>query len=104
MFDAIKAPFPSVLEYEVPAFIADKAVTDPFTDARLLDIPPDRTAYALWIGTNDLGNNAFLTHSQIKGKTLINYVDCIFESLEKVYAAGGRHFVLMNVIPLNLLP
>jgi hypothetical protein len=69
-----------------------------------LDIPPDQTAYALWIGTNDLGEGAFLTDSQVKGKTLNDYLDCVFSTLEQLYAAGGRYFVLMNVVTLNLAP
>jgi hypothetical protein len=104
LFSQINAPFPAVREYEVPAFIADKAYIDPTTKKPFLDIPPDQTAYALWIGTNDLGNNAFLTDSQVKGKTLNDYVDCVFSRLEQLYTAGGRYFVLMNVVPLNLAP
>lgn len=89
-------------EYEIPAFIADKSFR---VDGRLfLDIPGDETVYALWIGTNDLGNGAFLTNSQIKGKTLKDYVDCVFDSLDKLYQSGGRYFVLMNVVPLDLAP
>jgi hypothetical protein len=101
----INFPFPSVLEYEVPAFLADKAFTGPSTSTtRPLDIDDDKTIYAIWIGTNDLGNDAFLTDSQVKGKQITDYIDCVYASLEKIYAAGGRWFVLMNVIPLNLTP
>jgi hypothetical protein len=32
------------------------------------------------------------------------YAECIFGAFDKLYASGGRKFVLMNVIPLNLLP
>lgn len=69
-----------------------------------MDINDDKTVYTIWIGTNDLGNNAFLTDSQMKGKLITDYIDCVYASLEKIYAAGGRWFVLMNVIPLNLTP
>lgn len=96
--------FPSVLEYEVPAFVTDKAYKDPETHTAVLDVPTDETVYSLWIGTNDLGNDAFLTDSQVKGKTIVNYVDCVLASLEKLYSAGARYFVLMNVIPLNYVP
>lgn len=60
--------------------------------------------YAIWIGTNDLGNNAFLTDSQVAGKTLTDYTNCVFEAFDKLYAFGGRYFVLINVAPLDLLP
>ncbi|QDS69671.1 hypothetical protein FKW77_009558 [Venturia effusa] len=97
--------FPSVLEYEIPAFLADKAFTGPSTSTTApINIDDSRTVYAIWIGTNDLGNDAFLTDSQVQGKQITDYIDCVYESLERVYAAGGRWFVLMNVIPLNLAP
>jgi len=80
----------------IPAFIADKATKN------ALDIPESQTAYALWIGTNDLGNNAFLTNSQVKGKNLTDFVNCVEDTLDKLYAAGARYVVLMNVVPLNL--
>jgi hypothetical protein len=93
------------LEYEVPAFLADKAFTGPSTNITApLDINDGKTVYAIWIRTNDLGNDAFLTDSQVKGKQITDYIDCVYASLEKIYAAGGRWFVLMNVIPLNLAP
>lgn len=60
--------------------------------------------YAIWIGTNDLGVYAFLTDSQVRGKTLTDYTNCVFESLEEIYATGARYFVLMNAAPLNLAP
>jgi phospholipase/lecithinase/hemolysin len=64
----------------------------------------DDTVYSIWIGTNDLGNDAFLTDSQVPGTTLVNYTDCVFSTFDSLYANGGRHFVLMNLAPLNLLP
>ena len=58
----------------------------------------------LWIGTNDLGVYAFLTDSQIAGKVLTDYTDCIYKVFDKLYHNGGRHFVLMNTVPLDLAP
>jgi hypothetical protein len=101
---AVNQPFFLVLEYEVPAFIADKEYKDPTTNQAFLDIPSDQTAYALWIGTNDLGNNGFLMDKQANGMTLADYVGCAFDVLDKMYASGGRYFVLMNNVPLNLSP
>lgn len=60
--------------------------------------------YAIWIGTNDLGNNAFLTDSQIQGKTIKDYVDCVYSIIDKLYQNGGRYFVLLNIAPLHLFP
>lgn len=58
----------------------------------------------MWIGTNDLGADAFLTDSQVPGKTIPDYTECVFSALDKIYANGARFFVLQNVIPLQLVP
>lgn len=94
--------FPSVAQYEVPAFLADKAYS--VNGKPFLNIPQDQTVYAIWIGTNDLGNAAFLTDSQVAGKTIPDYVDCVYDQFQRLYASGGRYFVLMNVAPLELAP
>ncbi|KAE8153549.1 glycoside hydrolase [Aspergillus avenaceus] len=95
--------YPSVLEYEIPAFVADSMYTaddgNPF-----LDIAEDSTIYTMWIGTNDLGNNALLTDSQAPGKTIPDYLDCVYTALDRIYESGGRYFVLMNLAPLQLSP
>ncbi|KIW31690.1 uncharacterized protein PV07_03295 [Cladophialophora immunda] len=107
-FPAIDAPFPSVLEYEVPAFVADIPATRVNSTPAVQLFTPKLTAqdavYALWIGTNDLGVYAFLTDSQIPGKVLSDYTSCVYNVFDKLYASGARHFVLMNTAPLNLAP
>jgi len=87
--------FPSVLDYEIPAFLADKE-TSLFTNTFALS--SSRTLYALFIGTNDLGNTAFLTDSQLPGLLLTNYTSCLFTALDRIYASGGRNFLLMNTV------
>lgn len=102
----INADFPSVLEYEVPAFMADKSslrigTTEPyFTPA----LTASNAVYAIWIGTNDLGVWAFLTDSQVPGKVLSDYTSCIYAALDQLYSSGGRNFVLFNNAPLQLAP
>lgn len=100
---SVQAPFPDVQGYEIPAFLADKNITTE-NGAPFLDVPVEETVYTIWIGTNDLGNGAFLTDSQVAGKTILDYIDCVYEAFDRLYAAGGRYFILMNVIPLNLTP
>lgn len=102
-FAAINAPFPDVAGYEVPAFIADSRHR-PANGTKFFSGTAKDTVYAIWIGTNDLGNNAFLTDSQIKGKTLKDYVDCVYSTIDRLYKNGGRKFVLLNLAPLQLLP
>lgn len=102
-FSAIKALFPDILGYELPAFIADSKYRAPNGTAFFSGKPHD-TVYAIWIGTNDVGNDAFLTDSQVKGKTLKDYVDCVYDTVGKLYENGGRYFVLLNLAPLQLAP
>lgn len=66
--------------------------------------PPDETVYSIFIGTNDLGNYAFISDAQVAGTTIVNYTDCVYNAIESVYNNGGRYFVLQNVAPLNLAP
>lgn len=98
-FDLIGRPFPSVLDYQVPAFEADVAAGTLFDDRRA-----DNTLYALWIGTNDLGYGAFLSDTQTAGATLSTFVDSIWSIFDRLYKAGGRHFVLFNEAPLEDSP
>ncbi|KAF2805663.1 GDSL lipase/acylhydrolase family protein [Mytilinidion resinicola] len=107
-WDAVHAPFPDIAGYELPAFTADAAYIVPAIPSapahRFLSIPPQSTVYATWIGTNDLGASAFLTDSQVAGKTIADYIDCVYAAFDGIYAAGGRYFVLMNAAPLQLAP
>ena len=96
--------FPAVVDYEVPAFITDQSAINPATGNPTFTPPLSATnaVYVMWIGTNDLGVNCFLTDSQVAGKTLTDYTDCVFDALDSLYAAGGRYFVVNNVLPLWL--
>lgn len=90
-----KIPRASVLEYEVPAYLAEISSQKP---------PPESTVYAIWIGTNDIGYEGFLTDSQNKNYTIAAYVDCVYRALDDIYHSGARNFVLMNLAPLHLAP
>lgn len=91
--------FPSVLDDELPTFLADVAASQ-----HQPALTPSHTVYSLFIGTNDLGNNGFATDSQVPGTVLADYTRCIFAALDTLYAAGARHFLLLNTAPLHLLP
>ena len=92
--------------YEVNAFVADVNYINASTGTNTLypDRNADNTVYAMWIGTNDLGADAFLTDSSLNETTIPNYVDCIFDRYDEIYKEGGRYFVLMNTAPLQLSP
>ena len=95
--------FPAVEQYEVPAYIADSKYVEA-DGTKFLIAPRDETVYSIWIGTNDLGVNALLTDSEVPGTNIVNYTDCVYAQLKRIYDNGGRYFVLQNVAPLNLAP
>lgn len=106
ILSAINGPFPAVLEYEVPAYLADRNTTRNGTNQAYFSPALSSTSavYSLWIGTNDLGINAFLTDSQIPGYVLSDYTECIYRVFDQLYASGARVFVLFNNAPLQLAP
>jgi phospholipase/lecithinase/hemolysin len=98
-FAPIDAAFPSVMEYQIPAFKADLAFKELYPSRE-----SNNTVYAMWIGTNDLGFGGFSSDHQTEGMTISNYIDCIWEVFDNLYATGGRNFVLLNQAPLELSP
>ena len=98
-FSAIKRSFPAVLEDEIPSFQADVSSQTLYPDRTA-----DNTLYAVWIGTNDLGFGAFLSDQQAPGKTITDYVNCVWSVFDAIYKTGGRRFVLLNNVPLGLAP
>ncbi|RDW91894.1 carbohydrate esterase family 16 protein [Coleophoma crateriformis] len=105
LLTSIHMPFPDVV-YEVDAFEADVTYVNTATGTNTLytDRQPENTVYSMWIGTNDLGVNAFLTDSSLNMTTIPDYVDCIFDRFDDIYGSGGKYFVLMNTAPLQLSP
>ncbi|KAI0389581.1 carbohydrate esterase family 16 protein [Xylariaceae sp. FL0594] len=103
--DSLHGPYPSVIDYQVPAFKADvKYARDNRSTDFLRNRTPENSVYALWIGTNDLGNGGFLLDKQIQGKTIPDYIDCIWSVFDGIYSTGGRRFVLFTQAPLDLSP
>jgi phospholipase/lecithinase/hemolysin len=98
-FEPINDTFPSVVDYEIPAYKADLPFTDLYPDRR-----PENTVYALWIGTNDLGIDGFLSDSNVRGTSLSTFVDCVWQTFDNIYETGGRNFVLLNIVPLEYSP
>ncbi|KAH8892920.1 hypothetical protein GQ53DRAFT_121299 [Thozetella sp. PMI_491] len=99
MFDDIYRPYPSVLDDEIPSFESDIGFKSLY-----LNRTSQNTLYALWIGTNDLGWDAFLSDSGAPGKTIRDYVECVWSVFDRIYRTGGRRFVLFNQAPLQLAP
>lgn len=89
----------------MPAFYADSRSTYE-NGTSVLDITPDSTVYAMWIGTNDLGEGGFLQDRQVQGKTIVDYLDCVYRQIDSIHAnpINGRYLVLMNMAPLQNAP
>ncbi|KAK3353598.1 hypothetical protein B0T25DRAFT_217399 [Lasiosphaeria hispida] len=98
-FAYIGRSFPSVLEDEIPSFQADVSFKSLYPSRTA-----DNTVYALWIGTNDLGFDAFLSDSQAPGTTITDFVGCVWSVFDSIYKTGGRRFVLLNEAPLERSP
>jgi hypothetical protein len=95
---SINGPFPDVLGYEVPVFIADVHYINSSTGKNTLytDREANNTVYSMWIGTNDLGVGALLTDDQIPGTNITTFTECAFQAFVLIYSTGARYFVLMN--------
>ncbi|THV72794.1 GDSL lipase/acylhydrolase family protein [Aureobasidium pullulans] len=102
-FSSINALFPDIDGYELPAYLADSKYVYP-NGTKALNVPVDSTVYSIFIGTNDLGNYAFIDDSQVANKTIPDYIDCVYTQFSRLYASGARYFVLQNVSPLQLSP
>ncbi|KAJ4294858.1 hypothetical protein N0V88_005095 [Collariella sp. IMI 366227] len=98
-FAYINRSFPAILDDEMPSFQADVGFRSlyPWRTGQ-------NTVYAVWIGTNDLGFDAFLSDSQTPGKTISDFVGCVWSVFDNIYKTGGRRFVLLNTAPLELTP
>ena len=102
---SVYGPFPDVV-YETGAFVADANYINASTNTNTLytNRTSNNTVYSMWIGTNDLGVNGFMTDSSLNETTIVDYADCIYNRFDEIYTAGGRYFVLMNTAPLQLTP
>lgn len=99
IFGGTNASFPSVHEYEIPAYQKDVTYKDLYPNRR-----SDNTVYAMWIGTNDLGIDGFLSDRNVPGTSIPTFVECIWQAFDGIYKTGGRHFVILNQAPLELAP
>lgn len=97
-FEPIKGPFPGILEGPLPAFESNLG-TEAYSN-----LTADNTVYGVWIGTNDLGNGAFLTDEQQPGYVISDFIDCLWAVFDGIYALGGRRFAILNIAPLEIAP
>ena len=99
--------YPDIESYELPAFLADKEqdvnidTGGPYFTPALNE---DNSVYTIWDGVNDIAIASFFTNSQRPGYVLSDFVDCLYNQMDRIYASGGRYIVLFNLIPLELTP
>lgn len=93
----IHEPFPSVMDDEMPSFLSD------LKTPLYAGSTPENTVYALWIGTNDIGWQGFLSDSQRPGTNLTTFIECVWSVFDSIYEAGGRRFVILNQNALQLV-
>lgn len=93
-----------IVQNQVPAFLRDLAWRNETSNQPALKVPADETVYAIWIGTNDLGYAGFLAEQQPHDMPLTALTNCIYEQFDRVYEAGARFFVIMNMGALELTP
>jgi hypothetical protein len=100
----INAPsmIPGIQQTQLPQFTADLSFKNK-DGTPFMSLPAESTVYTIWIGTNDLGSFGFLNMANGMDK-IPEYVECVYSVFDKLYASGGRKFLLMNVVPLNILP
>lgn len=83
------------LEDQVPKWLGTADATG---------LPASSTVYSNWIWTNDGGNDGFLAASEAPGQNITSFIECNWEVMDQIYEHGGRYFVVMNAIPLELTP
>lgn len=84
-------PSPSVFESQLPTYFQ--------SNASKLD--PNETLYTLWIGTNDLGENALLTGSD--NASLVDVTACMVNWVTTLYNCGAQNFLFQNVGLFHLI-
>ncbi|KAF5864380.1 hypothetical protein ETB97_007942 [Aspergillus alliaceus] len=92
--------FPDVSSYQVPAFFADRQYTYP-NGTKFMGVPPESTVYAIMIGGNDVRADGYLTDSQTKGTTIADYIDCVFQQIDRLFQRGARNFVIHTLGTIN---
>ncbi len=62
---------------------------------------PDAALYIIWIGSNDVADALFATNpADIMGAALLN----TFTQIQRLYAHGARHFLILNMPNFALTP
>lgn len=77
---------PDIIHNEIPTYMSTK-------DS--LGYAPEETAFAIWIGTNDVG--VLEGGTETAGVTYQNTTECAVGWVKTMYDSGARNFIFLNV-------
>ncbi|KZP23250.1 carbohydrate esterase family 16 protein [Athelia psychrophila] len=92
---------PDVSSGQKAWFIEDH-ITDVGTSKQKLHLDPEEFTVVMFVGTNDVGINSFVTGSQSANISLSDVANCQLSSIRNLHALGARNFILNSLIPLQL--
>jgi hypothetical protein len=90
-----------VIDGQTAWFIQDH-VLNLGTSHQKLDMDPTEFAVIIFIGTNDVGLNSFITDSQNPALSLPDVAGCQLQAIRNLHALGVRRFIVNSLIPLHL--
>lgn len=88
--------FPDVIQGQAAWFVQDHIT------GGVLDLDPSEFIVDIFIGTNDVGLNSFITDSQASDVSLPNLAECQFQAIRNLHKLGARNFIVNSLIPLQL--
>ncbi|KAJ7715260.1 GDSL lipase/esterase [Mycena metata] len=92
---------PDVIGGQTDWFIQDH-VSNNGTKHQKLDMDPEEFVVIIYVGTNDVGLNSFVTDNQSATLSLADLAECQFQTLRNLYALGARRFIVNSMTPLQL--
>ncbi|KAF8208143.1 GDSL-like Lipase/Acylhydrolase-domain-containing protein [Mycena galopus ATCC 62051] len=87
---------PDVIGGQTDWFIQDH-VSNNGTKNQKLDMDPSEFVVIIFIGTNDVGVNSFVTDSENPQVSFVDLVDCQLTTIRNLYALGARRFILTRL-------
>ncbi|KAJ7145700.1 GDSL lipase/esterase [Mycena epipterygia] len=92
---------PDVIGGQTDWFIQDH-VSNNGTKHQKLDMDPSEFVVIIFVGTNDVGINSFVTDNQTAQISLVDVAGCQLQTIRNLYALGARRFIVNSLIPLQL--
>ena len=94
---------PDVSTAQKDWFVEDH-IENPGTSSQQLLLDPESFVVIMFVGTNDVGFNSFVTNDNRPNVSLVDVADCQMDSIRRLHALGARQFILNSLAPLQLTP